>query len=305
MKIISRSKDPYIFITKPISRMNIKHSKYKNTGIIFELLVRQITADTLSGKNSKASGILKQYFVKTELGKEYKLYETLAKHKNITEGKADMILSTIIESSRSLNRGVLRRQKYNLINEISKYYSLEEFFKTKLPTYRAHAALYTLLEIYNSDQLSNPTQIIDNKVVLLEYMTEQTIQSKKVEADLIQEFQSYDKDIRILTYRVLLEKFNDKYGTLNSDQKEILKEFINSVDNTPKLKEYYNSKVAQLKESLSELNSKVGDKAIQIKINEVINILSPLGKTQNVGDDDLINLLQYCELKEELISTHG
>ena len=285
--------------------MNIKHSKYKNTGIIFELLVRQITADTLSGKNSKASGILKQYFVKTELGKEYKLYETLAKHKNITEGKADMILSTIIESSRSLNRGVLRRQKYNLINEISKYYSLEEFFKTKLPTYRAHAALYTLLEIYNSDQLSNPTQIIDNKVVLLEYMTEQTIQSKKVEADLIQEFQSYDKDIRILTYRVLLEKFNDKYGTLNSDQKEILKEFINSVDNTPKLKEYYNSKVAQLKESLSELNSKVGDKAIQIKINEVINILSPLGKTQNVGDDDLINLLQYCELKEELISTHG
>ena len=285
--------------------MNIKHSKYKNTGIIFELLVRQITADTLSGKNSKASSILKKYFVKTELGKEYKLYETLTKHKNITEGKADMILSTLIESSKSLNRGALKRQKYNLIKEIGNYYSLEEFFKTKLPTYRAHAALYTLIEIYNSEQLSNPTQIIDNKVALLEYMTEQTIQSKKVEADLIEEFKSYDKDIRILTYRVLLEKFNDKYGSLNINQREILKEFINSVDNTPKLKEYYNSKVVQLQENLSKLNKKVEDKAIQIKINEVINILSPLGKNQNVGDDDLINLLQYSELLEELISTHG
>jgi hypothetical protein len=153
--------------------------------------------------------------------------------------------------------------------------------------------------------LSNPNQIIDNKVALLEYMTEQTIQSKKVEADLIQEFKSYDKDIRILTYRVLLEKFNDKYGSLNDNQREILKEFINSVDNTPKLKEYYNNKVTQLQEALTKLNSKVKDKATQIKINEVINILSPLGKNQNVGDDDLINLLQYSELLEELVNNHG
>ena len=117
--------------------MNIKHSKYKNTGIIFELLVRQITADTLSGNTSKASSILKKYFVKTELGKEFKLYETLTKHKNITEGKADMILSTVIESSKSLNRGTLKRQKYNLIKEIGNHYNLEEFFKTKLPTHRS------------------------------------------------------------------------------------------------------------------------------------------------------------------------
>lgn len=285
--------------------MNIKHSKYKNTGIIFELLVRQITADTLSGNTSKASSILKKYFVKTELGKEFKLYETLTKHKNITEGKADMILSTIIESSKSLNRGTLKRQKYNLIKEIGNHYNLEEFFKTKLPTYRAHAALYTLIEIYNSEQLSNPTQIIDNKVALLEYMTEQTIQSKKVEADLIEEFKSYDKDVRILTYRVLLEKFNDKYGTLNDNQREILKEFINSVDNTPKLKEYYNNKIVELQQNLSEINKKVDDKTLQIKINEVVSILSPLSKNQKVRDEDLINLLQYSSLLEELNNNNG
>lgn len=285
--------------------MNIKHSKYKNTGIIFELLVRQITSDTLSGSNSKASNILKKYFVKTELGKEYKLYETLTKHQNISEGKADIVLSAIIETSKSLNRGALKRQKYNLIKEISNCYNLEEFFKTKLPTYRAHAALYTLLEIYTSDQLSNPNQIIDNKVAILEYMTSNSIKAEKVEADLIQEFKSYDKDLRILTYRVLLEKFNDKYGTLNDDQREILKEFINSVDNTSRLKEYYNNKVAYLKEELINLLPNIKNKTVQIKVNEVSNILSPLPKISNVGDDNLINLLQYCELLQELKSTNG
>jgi hypothetical protein len=128
--------------------MNIKHSKYKNTGILFELLVRQITADTLSGNDSKATSILKKYFVRTELGKEYKLYETLSKHKNLTEGKAEVVVNSVIESSKNLNRGALKRQKYNIIQEISKHYSLDEFFATKLPSYKVHAALYTLLEIF-------------------------------------------------------------------------------------------------------------------------------------------------------------
>lgn len=280
--------------------MNIKHSKYKNTGIIFELLVRQITADTLSGKNSKASNILKKFFVKTELGKEYKLYETLSKYKNISEGKADMILTTIIESSKNLNRGTLKRQKYNLIKEIQKYYNLDEFFKTKLPSYKSFASLYTLIEIYNSETLSNPDQIISNKVTILESMTAAPVAAQKVEDDLMEEFKSYDKDLRILTYKVMLEKFNGKYGELNDDQKEVLKEFINSVDNTPKLKEYYNNKVTYLKEELTKLSTSVKNKAIQIKLSEVANILTPLSKTSNVNDDNLINLLQYCELLHEL-----
>ena len=280
--------------------MNIKHSKYKNTGIIFELLVRQITADTLSGKNSKASNILKKFFVKTELGKEYKLYETLSKYKNISEGKADMILTTIIESSKNLNRGTLKRQKYNLIKEIQKYYNLDEFFKTKLPSYKSFASLYTLIEIYNSEILSNPDQIISNKVTILESMTAAPVAAQKVEDDLMEEFKSYDKDLRILTYKVMLEKFNGKYGELNDDQKEVLKEFINSVDNTPKLKEYYNNKVTYLKEELTKLSTSVKNKAIQIKLSEVANILTPLSKTSNVNDDNLINLLQYCELLHEL-----
>jgi hypothetical protein len=285
--------------------MNIKHSKYKNTGILFELLVRQITADTLSGKDSKATNILKKYFVKTELGREYKLYETITKYKNLTEGKAEVVINSVIESSKNLNRGALKRQKYNLIQEISKQYNLEEFFKTKLPNYKSYAALYTLVEIYNSEMLSTPDQIISNKIAILENLTAKSIDKKKVEDDLLTEFQSYDKDLRILTYKVLLEKFNGKYASLNDNQKTVLKEFINSVDSTPKLRDFYNNKITEIKTTLTKQVKKVTDKAIQIKLNEVNNMLSPLGKTAKVGNDDLVNLLQYYELLEELTKVNG
>jgi hypothetical protein len=285
--------------------MNIKHSKYKNTGILFELLVRQITSDTLSGKDSKATNILKKYFVKTELGREYKLYETLTKYKNLTEGKAEVVINSVIETSKGLNRGALKRQKYNLIQEISKHYNLEEFFKTKLPNYKTHAALYTLIEVYNSENLSNPDQLITNKIAILESLTTKEVNKKKVEDDLMVEFQSYDKDLRILTYKVMLEKFNGKYATLNDNQKTVLKEFINSVDSTPKLREFYNTKIQEIKNELTVISKKVNDKVVKIKLNEVAKILSPLGKTSNVGNDDLVNLLQYYELLEELTKTNG
>ena len=285
--------------------MNIKHSKYKNTGILFELLVRQITADTLSGNDSKATGVLKKYFVKTELGREYKLYETLSKHKNLTEGKAEVVINSVIESSKNLNRGALKRQKYNLIQEISKYFNLDEFFATKLPSYKVHAALYTLLEIYNSENLSNPDQIINNKIAILESLTTRAVNKQKVEEDLMTEFQSYDKDLRILTYKVLLEKFNGKYASLNDNQKSVLKEFINSVDSTPKLKEFYNTKINEIKTELTTLAKKVTDKVVKIKLNEVNNMLLPLGKVAKVGNDDLVNLLQYYALLEELVEANG
>jgi len=284
--------------------MNIKHSKIKNTGILFELLVRQITADTLSGKESKAVNILKKYFVKSELGKEYKLYETLSKHRNLTEGKAEIVINSIVETSKGLNRGAIKRQKYNLIKEISTHYNIEDFFKTKLPNYKLHASLYTLLELYNTN-INNPDQLIENKINILETLTSKSVDKQKVKEDILVEFQSYDKDLRILTYKVLLEKFNEKYSSLNNDQKLILKEFVNSVDSTPKLRDFYNTKIEELKTKLTALSPKVADKAVQIKLDEVIKLLTPLSKSHKVDDDNLINLLQYYELLNEIKNIHG
>jgi len=163
--------------------MNIKHSKYKNTGLLFELLVRQITADTLNGGESPSLNILKKSFANTELGKEYKLYETLFKDKNLKESKAEITLNTILEATRKLNRSALRREKYNLINEIKKHYNVTEFFRHQVPNYKGYAAFYKLIEIFNSDKLSETEQIINNKVTILECLTELPISQKKVKQD--------------------------------------------------------------------------------------------------------------------------
>jgi len=280
--------------------MKIKHSKYKNTGLLFELLVRQITADTLSGGESPSLNILKKSFAKTELGKEYKLYETLFKTKNLTEGKAEVTLNTVLEATRKLNRSALRREKYNLINEIRKHYNINEFFRHQVPNYKGYAAFYKLIEIYNSDKLSETEEIINNKVTILEFLSERPISEKKVKQDLVEEFAKYDKDLRVLTYKVMLEKFNGKYSNLNSGQKEVLKEFMNSIDNTPRLKEIYNNKINEIKEVLKLQAEKVKDDATKIKLLEVVKLLKEIDKGSRISNDDLINLLQYYQLTEEL-----
>ena len=283
--------------------MNIKHSKYRNSGILFELLVRQITSDTLDGSNSPARKILKEYFVKTELGKEYKLYEQLSKNSNLTEAKANLILSSLLESSKNLNRSILKRQKYNLISEIKKHYDVNKFFKHKLPHYKIQAAFYMLTEIKANKSFSNPELEINNKITILEHLSNKKV-VKESKHTVVDEFQTYDKDLRTLTYRVLLNKFNDKYDNLLEGQKSILKELITSIDNTPRLKEFYNIKTNEIKTSLTELNKTVKDKATQIKIQEVVKILPTIDKTSKVKDDDLINLLQYYDLIEELKTTN-
>jgi len=280
--------------------MKINHSKYKNSGILFELLVRQITADTLEGKDSPVKDILKKYFVKTELGKEYRLYETLLKRTSLTEAKANLVIDTLLESSKTLNRRVIKKQKYNLISELQKHYDLNEFFNHKLPNYKVQAAFYILIEIYNTLPTINPENIITNKVTILEHLTAAPILESKVRENVLDEFRKEDKDTRILAYRVILEKFNEKYGDLNQHQKSILKELINSIDNTPRLKEFYISKSKEIKEELTTLNNQTKDPVTKIKINEVISLIKPVSKTSKVTDDDLVNLLQYCDLLTEL-----
>ena len=211
--------------------MKIKHSKYRNTGLIYELLVKQIAADVLENKESKAIQVLKKYYSgKTTLAKEYKLYEFVVKNNSVSQAKAETIISTITEVSRKFNQKILKKEKYALISEIKEKYNIDEFFSVDVRDYKALASLYCLLEAQNNSNLVDPGFLINNKTTLLEHLTSKKQNEEDVKDSLIEQYGKYDKDLKLLTFKILLEKFNEKYIDLLPEQKNILKEFITSVN---------------------------------------------------------------------------
>ena len=280
--------------------MKIKHSKYKNTGILFELLTRQLTSDTIADAQPKSLYILKKYFnSKTELLKEYKIYHTLATKKLVKESSATILIDTLIEAYNKLNKTRLRREKYNLIKEI-KNYNVSNFFNSKINNYKIMASIFNILE----NKEATPLSIVDSKVSILENIVSKTIKQKSTNP-ILESLQKSDKNTRLLTYKVILEKFNDKYNNLADNQKILLKEYVNCVSNSPALKTYINVEIKDVKKQITSYSKKVKDKVIAIKLNETKDLIKPLCKKSNVHDDNVINLLNYYELVNELKTIHG
>ena len=280
--------------------MKVKHSKYKNTGILFELLTRQLTSDTIAGNQPKSLSFLKKHFnSKTELLKEYKIYHTLATKKYKKDSQAVMLINTLVEAHGKLNKSQLRREKYNLIKEIKETYNVNDFFKAKITDYKVMASIFNLIE----NRKATPLSIVNSKVTILEHITEKPTNTKI--NGVLENFDKQDKNTRLLTYKVLLEKFNDKYSDLQDNQKTLLKEYVNSVSNSPALKSYLNQEIKEVKKDLSKYSQKVEDKAIIIKLNETKSLIKPLCKKSSVSDDNVINLLNYYELVNELKTIHG
>lgn len=277
-----------------------KHSKFKNTGILFELLVRQITSDMMSNQDSKAVRIIKKHFNGTEILKEYNLYNTILKAPKLSEGKAESLVNTVVEESKKLDRDVLNKEKYQLIKEIKKHYDVENFFKAKVDNYKASAAIYTLFEAARTKDLADPTQLVVSKITLLEHVTGEFLDAKKVEKEAVQEFLSEDRDIRVLAYKLIVEKYNEAYSDLSEDQKDILKEYINNVSDTKQLKAYLNTKIQEAKSQLSKLVPAVKDKVMEIKLKEVIKLAKPITERQSIKDEHLVSIMQYFELVKEL-----
>ena len=281
--------------------MRIKHSKYRNTGLIYELLVKQIAADVLENKESKAIKILKKYYSGTStLAKEYKLYEFVVKNNSVSQAKAETIISTITEVSRKFNQKTLKNQKYELISEIKENYNIEEFFSVEVRDYKALASLYCLLEAQNNADLVDPNFLVNNKTTLLEHLTSKKQNEKDVKDSLIEQYSKYDKDLKLLTFKILLEKFNDKYKDLLPEQKNILKEFITSVNSSKKLYSLVNKELKKIAEEVEKLSKKVTDDIVKIKLDEVAKSIKPLAKTDKVTDSHLVNLMQYYDLVNEL-----
>jgi len=280
--------------------MKLKHSKYKNTGILFELLTRQLTADTIAGNQPKSLHIIQKYFnSKSSLLSEYKIYHTFTNKKYKNNSKATLLISTLKEAYDKLNKSQLKREKYNLIKEIKDTYDINNFFKSKISNYKVLASVFNLLE----NNSATPLSIVNSKVTLLEHITENK-QKEKIDT-VLESFNKQDKDTRLITYKVLLEKFNNKYRGLGNNQKTLLQEYVNSVTNSPALKTYINEEIKNVKKQITLYSKKVKDKVVVIKLNETKNMIKTLCKKSSINDNNVINLLNYYELINELKTIHG
>ena len=278
--------------------MALKHSKFRNPGILFELLVRQTTADLLQNKDSRAVKILKKYFTGTELGKEYNLYNAFINTEKLNESKAEIFMNTLIEEYKKLDYQKLQREKYNLIREIKNSYDLDNFFKAKIDNYKPYASIYIVLESQNNK--SNVNQIVESKITMLEHICGEEVKDKPASAKILEEFMSQDKEIRLLAYKILVEKFNQKYVGLSQEQKDVLKEYINNISDTKNLKIYLNKRLTEIKTTLVDLSKSVEDQVTSIKLKEVVKLIKPIYENESIKDETVSTLLQYYDLINEI-----
>jgi len=281
----------------------IKHSKFKNTGFLFELLVRQITSEVMSSSKSVAEKLLKEHFnSKQELSKELKLYQYLINEKYNSESKAEQFINTILEARKKIDEKKLTKEKYNLIKEIKETYNLDEFIKSPISNYKTLASIYKIFETVVTDTQYEPTDIVSARFTIAENIINSSIQNKdvKLKDAVLEEYRKQDDDLRAVSYKLLVESFNNKYSNLTNDQKGLLREYINNINNTGKLNEYVSTEVTKLVEGLKEVGSKISDKVTKIKLAETIANIRKIKSVKKIKEQHLSAMMMTYELLKEL-----
>ncbi len=283
----------------------IKHSKVKNTGVLFELLVRQITLEVLNGdKTENAKNIVKEFFASgTELNKELRLYDLLLKEKYNSESKAEMFVDTVSQAHSKLNEGKLAKEKYNLIKQINEKFELEQFLSSPITNYKVLASIYKVFESKKSENY-DIKDVFNSKVTLIEnIIARPSTKTNKIEdTKLIESYKQQDKDLRLLTYKILVETFNKKYTNLDSNQKNLLKEYINNISNTSKFKDYLSVELPKIVAELKSIKAKIQDKVTTIKLSETISILEKMKIGKSITDGQVSSIMLSYELIKELKS---
>tara|TARA_Y100000996_G_scaffold409214_1_gene389522 strand:- start:297 stop:1163 length:867 start_codon:yes stop_codon:yes gene_type:complete len=280
---------------------HIKHSKIKNTGILFELISRQITVDVMNGdEKSKSVEMLKKFFNEnTELGKENQLYQVLLKENYNSTHKAEKLIDAVVRARQKLQNKKLRTEKYNLIKEIKKNYKVEDFFRARIPNYKVFASIYKTF-VVETTNVFDPTEEVESNFSIIEHITRNKTKPKNTESQVISEFKGEDKDLRLLSYQLMVDNFNGKYKKLNSMQRNLLKEYINNISNTNSLREFINSEVKKVKEILTKILPRVNDDITKIKLTEAIKQVDGIKKGKIVKDKQVVSLMRYYELIKEL-----
>ena len=276
---------------------NLKHSKYKNTAILFEMLVRKLTSETLTSDKTVTVEIIKKYFGKnTALSKELQLYNALIKEQLNSEATALDFIRSCKETHNKLNKSLLKRQRYNLVKEISENFDFQKISKIRINNYKELASVYKLFEYNEAD---NPKSLLECKTSIVGHLLGQTKTTNTTDA-LIETYRSHDKNVRLLAYKMLVDKFNKKYSGLNESQKEILNKFITHVNDSESLKQYFEKIIPGIKKQLKEQVVKISDKATKIKVDKLSEMLCNVETIKVIKESHVLTILRYYDLIKEL-----
>jgi hypothetical protein len=272
-----------------------KHVKYKNTGIIFELLSKQVVSDVLTNRGNTSLNIIKKYFREgTQLHKELACYQALTESSGKKEPVAFKLLEVILKQRKILNETQLLKEKYKLIGEIKNNYDISKFFEPRVSDYKLYASVYKLFE-YNSSE--NPVGHISCYETILEHLTNR----KQTQARAIKSlYESQSPDVKSLSFKLIIEKFNSKYQFLNAKQKTLVSKFINENTSLDPFKNYVYSEINSIKKSLVELSKKVDDKVLKIKLTEVARLTNEITTSPRIKDEHISSMIKYYELISHL-----
>jgi len=284
----------------------IKHSKFKNTGFLFELLTRQVTLEIINGSEEKAKGIIREFYKKgTELSKELRLFNLLINEKYNTESKAEKFIDVVLEAHTKIDYKSLQREKYNLVKAIKENFEINNFLSSPVTNYKILASIHKLFEGKKNDIL-DIKDVFDSKLTLVEHISSNSPSTLKEKEDkLVEEYRKQEKDLRLLTYKILVETFNKKYTNLNDDQKGLLREYINNVNNTSKFNEYFEKELIKTITSLHEMYKGMKDKITKIKLRETINVLKKQKIGKKITDEQVSALMMSYELIKEIKNVNG
>ncbi len=281
---------------------SIKHNKIKNTGIIFELLTRRLTSDIINGiETSQAQRLIEKYFKNTsELGKEYVLYQALIKQRFDIKDKAEDFLNEVIAAHKKLKFNEIKRSKYSLLREIGEEFELDDFFKPKIENYKLFASIYKIFQSKSLNEDLNPEDIVNSKFTIIDNILNKTQPTEQQEDAIINKYTEQDEDLRLLAYKILVEKFNEKYSVLNTSQKILIKEYINNISSVNSLTSYIKKEIPIIQKQLIEQIKINHDKVMKIKLNEVINQLELMKDIKIYDDNHVMAVLNSYELIKEL-----
>ncbi len=274
----------------------MKHSKIRNTGFLFELLTRQVTADIINeSKSSTASVILKKNFnKKSQLFKENALFNVIleAKFSNIDKAK-HLIESTIKAYKKNINVSKLKTEKYNLVKDIKENFNITDFFKSRLHNYKLLASIHNVI----TEDYSNPANSSKSYYTVLEHLT---TAKKEKESSILVSLRKENADLRALTYKILVERFNKKYNKLSVNQKKVLKEYIHNISNTNGLDEFIESKYKMIISEFKKVFPKIDNKVVKIKITECLKMINRVKVSPKNETDNVLKLMRFYQLLEDV-----